>query len=90
MLHITCQGDNTFLDTIFVNLFPNYQEMMFDADCQLHSFVSGHTFSICGELSGIYQDGELYGAVLAFRDVTQEIIRKEFLALTLSAGNVFC
>lgn len=90
LLHIACQGDNTFLDTILANLFANYQEMMFDADCQLHALASGHTFSISGELSGIYQDGELYGAVLTFRDVTQEIIRKEFLALTLSAGNVFC
>lgn len=90
LLNISRQGDELFLDTILTHLFTNYQETMFESDCQFHSLASGYTFSIDGELSGIYQDGELYGAVLTFHDVTQEIIRKEFLALTLSAGNIFC
>lgn len=55
---------------------------------QILSKASNHTSPVVGSISAIYQGKELYGAVIVFHDVSEEIAQREFLELTLGAGDV--
>lgn len=52
------------------------------------SKANNHTSPVVGSISAIYQEKELYGAVIVFHDVTEEIAQREFLELTLGSGDV--
>ncbi|MDF9831060.1 ATP-binding protein [Parabacteroides sp. PF5-6] len=55
---------------------------------QLLSKASNHSSPVVGSVSAIYQGKELYGAVIVFHDITEELAQREFLELTLGAGDV--
>ncbi|MDR2968234.1 MAG: response regulator [Tannerellaceae bacterium] len=52
------------------------------------SKANNHTSPVVGSISAIYQEKELYGAVIVFHDVTEETVEREFLELTLGSGDV--
>ncbi len=54
----------------------------------IHSKINKYSIPISGAISSIQQQGNLYGAVIIFNDVSEELAQKEFLALTLDAGDV--
>lgn len=89
LLNITTPTDKYYLHTMLSRLFTEHRDTQFEVDTLIQSLGIRRIFSAGGELSGIYQDGELYGAVIAFHDITQEIIRNKFISLSMSTGNVF-
>lgn len=89
LLNITTPLDSQNLETMLSRLFTEYKDSTFESETKIESLTTQRILSVSGELSGIYQDGELYGVVITFHDITQEIIRKKFLSLSMSAGNVF-
>lgn len=89
LISITTPNNKLYLNSMFCHLFNEYQDTTFPENTQLHSLITDQTISVTGEITGIYQEDELTGAVITFHDITQEIIQREFLSLTMSAGNVF-
>lgn len=55
---------------------------------QILSKACGHSSPVVGSISAIHQEEELYGAVIVFHDITEELAQREFLELTLDAGDV--
>lgn len=89
LLNITAPDNEQYFSSMLTFLFAEGQDTLFCEGAQLYSLEGNCTLSVSGEVSGIYQDGELFGAVITFHDITQEIIRREFLTLTMNVGNVF-
>ncbi|MDH6534210.1 PAS domain-containing sensor histidine kinase [Parabacteroides sp. 52] len=52
------------------------------------SLLGNHSFPIAGSVSAISRDGQLYGAVIVFHDISEELAQNEYLELTLGAGDV--
>ncbi|RHJ90536.1 ATP-binding protein [Parabacteroides bouchesdurhonensis] len=46
-------------------------------------------FPVSGSVSCTFKDGNLDGAIISFRDITDESMEKELLALSMIAGDVF-
>lgn len=46
-------------------------------------------FTISGSISSLYDNENLYGSVISFHNTTDEFTQKEYLALSMIAGDIF-
>jgi signal transduction histidine kinase/ActR/RegA family two-component response regulator len=79
--------DDNLLRSLIETVFTTNNTVDFSM-FQILSKANSHTSPVVGSISAIYQGKELYGAVIVFHDVTEEIAQREFLELTLGTGDV--
>ncbi|MDL2208150.1 hypothetical protein LJB97_00840 [Parabacteroides sp. OttesenSCG-928-O15] len=53
-----------------------------------HPTAVNYSIPITGSISAIHQHGKLYGGVIIFEDISEDLAQQEFLALTLGIGDV--
>ncbi|WP_106827876.1 ABC transporter substrate binding protein [Parabacteroides pacaensis] len=88
LINISIPGKKYYLKEMITSVFTKHRNTHFEYATQLTSLDEQWIFPVIGELSGIYENNELYGMVITFHDITKDFTQKEFLALTLGSGNI--
>lgn len=88
LINVSVPGRAHYLKEMISSILKKQKNISFEYASQLTSLDAQWTFPAIGELSGIYQEQELFGIVITFHDITEDFTQKEFLALTLGTGNI--
>lgn len=89
LIDIFVPGKDHYLKTLLTSVFNEDRQIYLEQTSQMLSIENQYNFPVVGVLSAIYQNHQLYGAVITFHDITEEFTQKEFLALSMGAGDVY-
>lgn len=77
-----------YLDQMLESVWQSKEKLNFSEDAYL--IANGNlTFPVSGAVSTIPDNEKLAGVVITFRDVTEKQVQREFLALSMLAGDIF-
>jgi len=76
------------LKSIVSSVFTTNKSISFESSHMI-SLMNDSIFPVKGSVSLILQEDKVYGAVIVFSDVSEELARREYLGLTLGAGDIF-
>ncbi|WP_455628196.1 ATP-binding protein [Parabacteroides chinchillae] len=88
LFNIQNKGEPYYLQNL-INRMARQQDSCKLSDTAVLITTDKHIFPVSGNISSTNRNGDFYGVIITFRDVTDEYSEKEFLALSMVAGDVF-
>lgn len=77
-----------YLDQMLESVWQSKEKLSFSEDAYLVT-TDNLTFPVSGAISNIPDNEKLAGVVITFRDITEKQVQREFLALSMLAGDIF-